>query len=70
MAKKQEKDEGEQKVKVDGTVVKVKTLPPSKVRPAYYSETCDICLLLPSQLDIWKSIERLTMPRRYLQLHK
>jgi hypothetical protein len=49
MTKKQEKDE-EQKIKVDGTEVKVKTPPPRKVRPVYYCETCDISF--PSQLDL------------------
>ena len=49
MAKKQKKDE-EQKVKVDGTVVKVKTPPPHEVRPVYYCEICDVSF--PSQLDL------------------
>ena len=49
MAKKQEKDE-EQKIKVDGTIVKVKTPPPRKVRPVYYCEKCDRSF--PSQLDL------------------
>ncbi|AFU57120.1 zinc finger C2H2 domain-containing protein [Candidatus Nitrososphaera gargensis Ga9.2] len=40
----------EQKVKVDGTEVKVKTPPPRKVRPVYYCQTCDT--LFPSQLDL------------------
>lgn len=47
---KQEKEEQEQKVKIDGTEVKVKTSPPSRVRPVYYCQTCDISF--PSQLDL------------------
>jgi hypothetical protein len=49
VVKKQRKDE-EQKVKVDGTVVKIKTPPPHKARPIYYCETCNMAF--PSQLDL------------------
>jgi hypothetical protein len=47
--KKEEEEQGE-KVKVDGMEVKVKTPPPSKVRPAYYCQTCNSSF--PSQLDL------------------
>jgi hypothetical protein len=42
--------EDEQKIRVDGTEVKVKTPPPRKARPVYYCETCDMSF--PSQLDL------------------
>jgi C2H2-type zinc finger len=45
---KQEKEE--QKIKIDGTEVKVKTPLPRKVRPVYYCQTCDKSF--PSQLDL------------------
>jgi hypothetical protein len=50
MTTKREKDEQGEKVKVDGMEVKVKTPPPSKVRPVYYCEACDTSF--PSQLDL------------------
>lgn len=50
MTTKQEKEEQGEKVKVDGMEVKVKTPPPSKVRPVYYCEACDTSF--PSQLDL------------------
>lgn len=48
MARREEKEEKEKKIKVDGTEVKVKTPPPRKVRPVYYCQTCDRSF--PSQL--------------------
>jgi hypothetical protein len=50
MTTKREKEEQGEKVKVDGMEVKVKTPPPSKVRPVYYCEACDTSF--PSQLDL------------------
>ena len=50
MARREEKEEMEKKIKVDGTEVKVKTPPPRKVRPVYYCQTCDRSF--PSQLDL------------------
>jgi hypothetical protein len=50
MAAKQEKEDKEKKIKVDGTEVKVKTPPPRKVRPVYYCQTCNRSF--PSQLDL------------------
>ena len=50
MAAKQEIEDKEKKIKVDGTEVKVKTPPPRKVRPVYYCQTCDRSF--PSQLDL------------------
>jgi hypothetical protein len=51
MATKRRKEEKQgEKIKVDGTEVNVKTPPPSKVRPVYYCETCDVSF--PSQLDL------------------
>jgi len=50
MVTKREKDGQEEKVKVDGMEVKIKTPPPSKVRPVYYCQTCDTSF--PSQLDL------------------
>jgi hypothetical protein len=41
MARREEKEEKEKKIKVDGTEVKVKTPPPRKVRPVYYCQTCN-----------------------------
>jgi hypothetical protein len=50
-AKHRKKEEqGEEKIKVDGTEVNVKTPPPSKVRPVYYCQTCETSF--PSQLDL------------------
>jgi hypothetical protein len=49
MVTKEEKQEQEKKIKVDGTEVKVKT-PPRKVRPVYHCQTCDRSF--PSQLDL------------------
>ena len=50
MVTKEEKQEREKKIKVDGTEVKVKTPPPRKVRPVYHCQTCDRSF--PSQLDL------------------
>jgi hypothetical protein len=50
MVTKEEKQEQEKKIKVDGTEVKVKTPLPRKVRPVYYCQTCDRSF--PSQLDL------------------
>ena len=50
MVTKEEKQEQEKKIKVDGTEIKVKTPPPRKVRPVYYCQTCDRSF--PSQLDL------------------
>jgi hypothetical protein len=50
MARREEIEEKEKKIKVDGTEVKVKTPPPRKVRPVYYCQTCDRSF--PSQLDL------------------
>lgn len=50
MARREEKEEKEKKIKVDGTEVKVKTPPPRKVRPVYYCQTCNRSF--PSQLDL------------------
>lgn len=50
MARREEKEEKEKKIKVDGLEVKVKTPPPRKVRPVYYCQTCDKSF--PSQLDL------------------
>ena len=50
MVTKREKDGQEEKVKVDVMEVKIKTPPPSKVRPVYYCQTCDTSF--PSQLDL------------------
>jgi C2H2-type zinc finger len=50
MVTKEEKQEQEKKIKVDGTEVKVKTPPPRNVRPVYYCQTCDRSF--PSQLDL------------------
>ena len=50
MVTKEEKQEQEKKIKVDGTEVKVKTPPPRKVRPVYHCQTCDRSF--PSQLDL------------------
>jgi Zinc-finger of C2H2 type len=51
MAPKQRKEEEQgERIKVDGMDVKVKTPPPSKVRPVYYCQTCGISF--PSQLDL------------------
>jgi hypothetical protein len=50
MVTKEEKQEQEKKINVDGTEVKVKTPPPRKVRPVYYCQTCDRSF--PSQLDL------------------
>ena len=50
MATRDEKEEKEKRIKVDGTEVKVKTPPPRKVRPVYYCQTCDKSF--PSQLDL------------------
>jgi len=55
MTTKQKKDEQEEKVKVDGMEVKVKTPPPSKVRPVYYCKTCNASF--PSQLDLEEHIK-------------
>jgi hypothetical protein len=55
MTTKQKKDEQGQKVKVDGMEVKVKTPPPSKVRPVYYCQTCNASF--PSQLDLEEHIK-------------
>jgi hypothetical protein len=55
MTTKQEKEEQGEKVKVDGMEVKVKTPPPSKVRPIYYCEACDTSF--PSQLDLEEHIK-------------
>ena len=62
LATKREKGEEKgEKVKVDGREVKVKTPPPSKVRPVYYCQTCDTSF--PSQLDLeeHKKIDHLTL---------
>jgi hypothetical protein len=50
MARREEKEEKEKKIKVDGLEVKVKTPPARKVRPVYYCQTCDKSF--PSQLDL------------------
>ena len=50
MATRDEKEEKEKKIKVNGTEVKVKTPPPRKVRPVYYCQTCNKSF--PSQLDL------------------
>jgi hypothetical protein len=50
MVRREEKEEKEKKIKVDGTEVKVKTPPPRKVRPVYYCQTCNRSF--PSQLDL------------------
>jgi hypothetical protein len=50
MTARGKKDEQEEKVEVGGMEVKVKTPPPSKVRPVYYCQTCDTSF--PSQLDL------------------
>ena len=50
MVTKEEKQEQEKKIKVDGTEIKVKSPPPRKVRPVCYCQTCDISF--PSQLDL------------------
>jgi hypothetical protein len=50
MARREEKEGKEKKIKVDGIEVKVKTPPPRKVRPVYYCQTCDKSF--PSQLDL------------------
>ena len=50
MTRREEKEEKEKKIKVDGLEVKVKTPPPRKVRPVYYCQTCDKSF--PSQLDL------------------
>jgi hypothetical protein len=42
--------EKEQQIEVDGTEVKVKTPPPSKTRPVYHCQACDMSF--PSQLDL------------------
>jgi hypothetical protein len=56
MATKRRKEEEQgEKIKVDGTEVNVKTPPPSKVRPVYYCETCDVSF--PSQLDLDEHIK-------------
>jgi hypothetical protein len=55
MTTKQKKEEQGEKVKVDGMEVKVKTPPPSKVRPIYYCEACDTSF--PSQLDLEEHIK-------------
>ena len=55
MTTKQKKDEQGEKVKVDGMEVKVKTPPPSKVRPVYYCQTCNTSF--PSQLDLEEHIK-------------
>jgi len=56
MTTKGRKKEGQgEKIKVDGTEVKVKTPPPSKVRPVYYCQTCDVSF--PSQLDLDEHIK-------------
>jgi DNA replicative helicase MCM subunit Mcm2 (Cdc46/Mcm family) len=49
-AKHGKKEEQGEKIKVDGTVINVKTPPPSKVRPVYYCQTCETSF--PSQLDL------------------
>jgi len=49
------KQNDEQKIKVDGTEVKVKTPPPHRARPVYYCETCDMAF--PSQLDLEEHIK-------------
>jgi hypothetical protein len=50
MARREENEGKEKKIKVDGIEVKVKTPPPRKVRPVYYCQTCDKSF--PSQLDL------------------
>jgi hypothetical protein len=55
MTTKGKKDEQEEKVKVGGMEVKVKTPPPSKVRPVYYCQTCNTSF--PSQLDLDEHIK-------------
>ena len=56
MTAKGRKKEGQgEKIKVDGTEVKVKTPPPGKVRPVYYCQTCDVSF--PSQLDLDENIK-------------
>jgi hypothetical protein len=56
MATKQERAEGRgEKITVDGTEVNVKSPPPSKVRPVYHCQTCDISF--PSQLDLDEHIK-------------
>jgi hypothetical protein len=50
MATDRGKEEQEQKIKVDGTEVKVKDPPPRKVRPVYYCQACDKSF--PSTLDL------------------
>jgi hypothetical protein len=50
MTTKQEKEEQEKKIKIDGTEVKVKSPPSRKARPQYYCQTCDRSF--PSQLDL------------------
>ena len=53
VATKQKKEE--QKIKVDGAKVKVKTLAPRKVRPVYYCQICDRSF--PSQLDLEEHVK-------------
>jgi len=55
MTAKGKKDEQEEKVEVGGMEVKVKTPPPSKVRPVYYCQTCNTSF--PSQLDLDEHIK-------------
>jgi hypothetical protein len=50
MTRREEKEEKEKKIKVDGLEVKVKTPPSRKVRPVYYCPTCEKSF--PSQLDL------------------
>jgi C2H2-type zinc finger len=50
LAKKDSNEKSEQTVKVDNTVVKVKTPPPHRVRPRYTCEECS--KLFPSELDL------------------
>jgi hypothetical protein len=50
LAKKVKREKIEQTVRVDDTIVKVKTPPPSKVRPEYICEECNASF--PSELDL------------------
>jgi hypothetical protein len=50
VGKEANRERSDRKIKVDNTEVKIKTPPPSKVRPEYRCVQCD--MLFPSELDL------------------